>query len=102
MNSIFSDYFLNSSVIDVVQLYWNAINVYIFDTITLLRENLKSKTIASVFESLPSTPLQFDDFKWNLLKIFTALLFVNLILIAITWRIYGKRICDRFMNLSES
>lgn len=98
MSSFFSDYFLNSSIIDVLQLYWTSINVYLSETVTALRET-KSETIVSAFEQLPSS-LYFDDFQWALLKIFSTFLAINLLLIVLVWKIYGTRICDRFMKLS--
>lgn len=100
MSSFFSEYIFNSTIIEVIQLYWNVINVYISDSLASLRDNTDNKSIWSVFEAFP-TSVQFNDYKWTLLKVFTTFLIVNLILIAITWRIYGKRICDRFMNLSK-
>ncbi|XP_018570754.1 uncharacterized protein LOC108910587 [Anoplophora glabripennis] len=98
MFSIYTDYFENSSIIDVIQLYWNSALLYLTDIIIALRDT-QTKTILKFIEKLPEY-FYFSDFQWTLLKTFSLILVINLILIVVVWRIYGKDICERFMKLS--
>lgn len=100
MTDLLFDIPANSSFLDVIYLYWNTINVYLFDAILLLRNN-KNKNILPIFDTLPES-LNFDEFQYSLLKAFLLILFTNLFLIFITWKVYGKRICDRFMKPGKS
>lgn len=89
----------NTSITDVVQHYWNSFILSLTDSFALLRLS-RGKTFAEVVEKFPET-IYFDEFQWKLVRIFGALLFLNLILIFIVWRIYGKSICERFMKLCK-
>lgn len=80
---------LNSSYVEVVVVYWNCFLTFLADKATNLDE------IRKVFST---ESLYFDDFQWKLFTSFFTLLVVNLVLIFITWRVYGKKICDRFMK----
>jgi hypothetical protein len=100
MNGLLFSFPTNSSVFDIVCLYWNTITLYLSDAITVLRDN-KNKNILSIFDSLPES-LYFNEFQFFLLKILFSILSVNLVLIFIAWKVYGKRICDRFMKPGES
>ncbi|KAJ9579046.1 hypothetical protein L9F63_024849 [Diploptera punctata] len=42
--------------------------------------------------------LAFDDFQIKLLKGFLFILCANLFLIYVSWKIYGKRISEKFMR----
>lgn len=99
MFSFYTDYFENSSIIDVIQLYWNSALLYLTDIIIALRDT-QTKTVLKFVEKLPEY-FYFNDFQWKLLKTFSLILAINLILIVIVWRIYGKDICERFMKLCE-
>lgn len=44
----------------------------------------------------------FNEFQFLLLKTFSLILLFTLLLIFISWRVYGKRISERFMKPGES
>lgn len=44
----------------------------------------------------------FNELQLLLLKTFVTILLFTLLLILISWRVYGKRICERFMKPGES
>lgn len=44
----------------------------------------------------------FNEFQYLLLKTFFLILLFTLLLILISWRVYGKRISERFMKPGES
>lgn len=44
----------------------------------------------------------FNEFQFLLLKTFTLIFLFTLLLIFISWRVYGKRISERFMKPGES
>ncbi|VEN41068.1 unnamed protein product [Callosobruchus maculatus] len=98
MISTFSDLLENTSISDVIQLYWNNILLYLTDFFAFLN-SLQSRTILNIAEKLPEW-LYFDEFQTSLLQIFLGILFLNLLFIVILWRIYGETICERFMKLS--
>lgn len=43
----------------------------------------------------------YDEFQFELLKIFCVILFTNTLLLVIIWQVYGKQICQRFMKPGE-
>lgn len=94
MISFLPDSVLNSQFIEIVIEYWNNLISYLSGTPVLITEN---PTVLTFVETLPAS-LQFDQFQYKLLKGFCILLLVNILLIIITWKIYGKRICERFMK----
>nr|CAH7713427.1 unnamed protein product [Callosobruchus chinensis] len=98
MISTFSDLLENTSISDVIQLYWNNILLYLTDFFAFLN-SLQSRTILNIAEKFPQW-LYFDEFQTSLLQIFLGILFFNLVFIVILWRIYGETICERFMKLS--
>ncbi|VEN50526.1 unnamed protein product [Callosobruchus maculatus] len=98
MISTFSDLLENTSISDVIQLYWNNTLLYLTDFFAFLN-SLQSRTILNIAEKLPEW-LYFDEFQTSLLQIFLGILFLNLLFIVILWRIYGETICERFMKLS--
>lgn len=99
MSSFFSNYLENVSIVDVIQLYgYNSI-LYFSNLIVHLKE-LHNKTLTTLTE-INLGNIYFDNFQWELLKIFSFFLLVNILLILIVWKIYGKSICDRFMNLCK-
>ncbi|XP_062532766.1 uncharacterized protein LOC134198725 [Bombyx mori] len=44
----------------------------------------------------------FNEFQILLLKTFLLILFITLLLICLSWRVYGKRISERFMKPATS
>ncbi|CAG9766428.1 unnamed protein product [Ceutorhynchus assimilis] len=92
MPSIF-DYFTNSSIINGALLYLSSIQVYLVDPLQVFRET-DQLTVAGV--------LNFDDFQLNLLKVFSGVLIVNLLLLVTAWKYYGADIYDRFLKLSNT
>ncbi|CAG9858136.1 unnamed protein product [Phyllotreta striolata] len=84
---IFSDYLENASVSDVIYFYWNAALLYFTDLFAYLHE--------TSHQTLPST---FDDFQWDLLRIFAGLILFNLLSILIVWKLHGESIYKQFMT----
>lgn len=89
----------NTSITDVVQYYWNTFILYTTDTFDLLCLS-HGKAFAEFVEKFPES-IYFDDFQWKLIRIFAALLFLNLFLIFLVWKVFGKSICERFMKLCK-
>lgn len=90
----FDSVFLNGSYVDIVVSYWNCIINFLTDKATNINEN--NKVFTSVTESL-----LFDDFQWKIFTTFLAIFIINIVIIYISWQIYGKRICNRFMKPGE-
>lgn len=90
MLSIF-DYFTNSSIIDGLLIYLNTLEVYLSDTVEILREP----------DQLTAGVLNFHDFQLGLLQIFIGILLFNLLLVFVAWKRYGKEIHDRFIKLCK-
>lgn len=55
----------------------------------------------SFYEEI-SEVFYFNEFQFLLLKTFSLILLLTLLLIVISWRVYGKRISERFMKPGES
>lgn len=85
----------NSSFVDTVKIYCNDLSAYIINTVSYLSGYQNSNVLTSL-ENLPESFC--DEFQWKLLKGFSCALLINCILICIAWRIFGKRICERFMK----
>lgn len=94
--SFFLENVLNSSFVDVLKIYCTSINTYILNSVVFFTKG-QTKSVLTVVESFPES-FHCDEFQWKLLKGFSFALFINLLLIFITWRIFGKRICERFMQ----
>lgn len=97
MISSVTDIFLNSPLSETIKLYWNNIISSITGAPILIAEN---HSVLTFYENLPVS-LNFDEFQWNLLKGFSLILLINLLLICVSWKVYGKRICERFMKPSK-
>lgn len=73
---------------------------------TILRDTLHALFFSGASEHLEEPHphvdffehLSFDELQIKLLKGFLIILFSNVILILFTWKIYGKRISNRFMR----
>ncbi|KAJ8963066.1 hypothetical protein NQ318_018530 [Aromia moschata] len=76
-----------SSIIDVIQLYWNSLLLYLTDTFIALQKS-ESKRVVNFLENLPDS-FCFNDFQWKLLKTFSILFVINLLLIVVVWKIHA-------------
>lgn len=100
MSSFFSNFFENTSLVDVNQFYWyNSLTLYLNNCFSLLKD-FHNKALLAFVEITPKN-IHFDSFQWVLFKLFGFILILNLILIVVVWRIYGKSIGDRFMRLCK-
>ncbi|CAG9792344.1 unnamed protein product [Diatraea saccharalis] len=96
---------------------YEALYLQISDTLTLALEFIESCVTALPIENLPNTVvnlselsfyeeiasvLYFNEFQFLLLKTFFLILLFTLLLIFISWRVYGKRISERFMKPATS
>lgn len=84
----FFNYITNSSIFHGVFIYLNTIQAYLCDSVKVLREP----------DQLTVGALEFDDFQLKLLKIFFAFLILNLFLIFVAWKYYGRDIHERFIK----
>lgn len=96
MNTISFETVFNTSLIGNLKVYCIDLTSYIIHSLALHTES-QAKTLLAAVEGLPDA-FQCDEFQWKLLKVFTSILFLNLVLIFIAWKIFGKRICERFMK----
>lgn len=63
-----------------------------------LLENGESQfKIVPYFRHLISL-LPYDEFQFELLKVFCAIILANTGLLFVVWKVYGKQICQRFMK----
>lgn len=68
------------------------------NSFTSLLENGESQfKIVPYFRHLISL-LPYDDFQFELLKVFCAIIIANTGLLFVVWKVYGKQICQRFMK----
>lgn len=91
----------NLSVVDIIYLYFNRL-LGIFGltsnaSFNLWNDDISVKLFLDKYEDLIFW-LSFDDFQLKLLKGFLVILFVIWILILFAWKVYGCRICLRFMK----
>lgn len=68
--------------------------------LSLKEEELPSKAVLCFYDDL-ALWFAFDEFQIKLLKGFGFVLFANIFLICIAWKVYGFRICQRFMKPGE-
>lgn len=94
MSTFSLESFWNSTFVEVLRLYWGNFLTYFSN---LYQKTAQSETFSNLFQDLPDS-LNFDDFQWNLLKVFIFILLLNLLLIFVTWRVYRKNVCERFMR----
>uniref|UniRef100_A0A1Y1M1M3 Uncharacterized protein n=1 Tax=Photinus pyralis TaxID=7054 RepID=A0A1Y1M1M3_PHOPY len=93
------DFFTNSEYTDILLTYWNNLVSYLSDSLNLISE---SQSVLTIFDSFQLQSLYFDQFQRKLLKGFCIALIINIILIGIAWKIFGKGICERFMKPATS
>nr|XP_012217779.1 PREDICTED: uncharacterized protein LOC105669409 [Linepithema humile] len=92
---------INKCVLDLLSLLsttfgltFNSNNVVIFDDETSLK-------FREFFHELIAL-LSFDDFQFQLLKVFLLTLISILALIFVAWHIYGSRITEQFMTAGST
>lgn len=96
MNSFSLGGIFNSSLAESVKAYCTDLSSHILHSVFYYTES-QTKNILTTIENFPQV-FHCDEFQWKLLKVFTATLFLNLVLILIAWKIFGKSICERFMK----
>lgn len=96
MTSFSYDNIINTSFVDTLTSYWENLSSYLFDLLVVLNEK-QSRSLTIALDSLPYS-IHFSNFQWKLLKGFSLILIINLILICVAWKIFGKNICERFMK----
>lgn len=101
MTSFSVDSLINSSLVDVFCKYASNFTTYLSSAVGFISfsdsPKVTSETFLYAFGNLHDF-LSFDEFQLKLLKGFVFLFIFNLFLIYFFWRIYGKRICERFMK----
>lgn len=98
MISFLLDIFENSPLSETIKIYWNNILSLISSTQVLITEN---HSVSTFYENLPVS-LSFDEFQCKLVKGFSIILLINILLTCLAWKVYGKRVSDRFMKPSTS
>lgn len=95
---------------------YEALYLQIGDTLAFARDFFGSCVSSLPIESLPESfnfgelsvyegiaeVFYFNEFQFLLLKTFSLILLFTLLLIFISWRVYGNRITERFMKPGES
>lgn len=82
---------------DLISNITTVFNKYINTVVTPETTKTYTEGVSTVYNNL-SHIFHFDEFQIKLLKLFLLILFINLIVIFIFWKIYGKRICEQFMK----
>lgn len=108
--SLFDNAVFNSTL-------YEALYLQIGDTLSFARDFFDSCLTSLPIESFPKSivnftelsfydelaeVLYFNEFQFLLLKTFFLILLFTLLLIFISWRVYGKRISERFMKPATS
>lgn len=108
--SLFDNAVFNSTL-------YEALYLQIGDTLSFARDFLDSCVSSLPIESFPKSIVNFpeltfydelaevfyfNEFQYTLLKTFSLILLFTLLLIFISWRVYGNRISERFMKPGES
>ena len=93
---------LSTSFVDLIWHYLYRISEVILSTIGLTSnvpvENSWPLHFLLDCYAIVISWLAFDDFQIKLLKGFLFILCANLFLIYLSWKIYGKRISEKFMS----
>lgn len=108
--SLFDNAVFNSTL-------YEALYLQIEDTLGFAKNFFESCVSSLPIENLPKTFVNlsdlsfyeeikaifyFNEFQFLLLKTFSLILLFTLLLIVISWRVYGKRISERFMRPGKS
>lgn len=93
--------FLNTTLFNIVFFQFKAVEIEFLNFLKFFSEwevpsYFDHKTFI-IFVNFFS----FDEFQLKLLKGFFFILICNIFLIFFTWKIYGKRICNRFMKTGK-
>jgi hypothetical protein len=92
---------VTSSFIDLMWYYVFELSNLVLDalglTSTIPAESWSTHFVFDLYESAISW-LAFDEFQIKLLKGFLFILCANIFLIYMSWKIYGKRISEKFMR----
>jgi hypothetical protein len=92
---------LNSSFIDLIWYYMYELSNLVLGALGLTSniavESWCTHFVVDGYESVINW-LAFDEFQIKLLKGFLFILCANIFLIYMTWKIYGKRISEKFMR----
>lgn len=96
---------------------YEALYLQIEDTLAFAKDFFESCLTSLPIENLPKSFVNFNDlslyediaqvfyfneFQFLLLKTFVLILLFTLLLIFISWRVYGRRISERFMKPATS
>lgn len=96
---------------------YEALYLQIEDTLTFAKDFFESCVSSLPIEHFPKSfvnlgentiyddiveVLYFNEFQFLLLKTFLLILLFTFLLIFVSWRVYGKRISERFMKPGES
>lgn len=92
--------FFNITIFNFIFTQIEALHTGNLDIFTFVNWNIFKHFEVNVAKSCFSL-IEFDGFQIKLLKGLLLILFSNVILIYFTWRIYGKRISNRFMKTGE-
>jgi hypothetical protein len=95
---------LNSSLIDLLWYYVYELSNWMLGALGLT-SNIQSDSLSTYFlgdfcDSIINW-LAFDEFQVKLLKGFLFILCANIFLICMSWKVYGKRISEKFMRPGE-
>lgn len=108
--SLFDNAVFNSTL-------YEALYLQIGDTLSFARDFFDSCVSSLTIESIPKSIVNFtelsfydelaevfyfNEFQFLLLKTFFLILLITLLLIFISWRVYGNRISERFMKPATS
>lgn len=92
---------LNSSVIDLIWYYVYELSNWVLGVLGLTSnipiDSWSAYFLGDCYVSIINW-LAFDEFQIKLLKGFLFILCANICLIYMSWKIYGKRISEKFMR----
>lgn len=92
---------VNSSFIDLVWYYMNELSNLVLGALGLTSnvavDSWSANFLVAYYESVVRW-LAFDEFQIKLLKGLLFILCANICLIYMSWKVYGKRISEKFMR----
>jgi hypothetical protein len=92
---------LNSSVIDLIWYYVYELSNWVLGALGLTSnipiDSWSAYFLGDSYDSVINW-LAFDEFQIKLLKGFVFIVCANICLIYMSWKIYGKRISEKFMR----
>lgn len=87
--------FINTSFFDLTQITQNS------TLVSLILNPLLSCCCVGFPDLLPIFDL-FDEFQWKIFQVLLFIVFINVLLIGLFWKVYGERIIEKFMQPSTS